>query len=73
MERSADYVRSSVLEQMGYTPTPQAKPKTPGLARRVVRKGLRVALVSPVAQMAALAGAGPCLEAVFRKPVAGGK
>src|SRR6202453_4389979 len=68
MERSANYVRSSVLEQMGYTPTPQAKPKEPSLPRRVVRKGLRVALVAPLARVASLAGAGPCMEAVFGNP-----
>jgi 2-polyprenyl-3-methyl-5-hydroxy-6-metoxy-1,4-benzoquinol methylase len=68
MERSANYVYSSLLEQMGYTPTPQAKPKAPSLPARVVRKGVRVALVAPLAQMASLAGAGPCMEVVFSKP-----
>jgi SAM-dependent methyltransferase len=69
MERSANYVCSNVLEQMGYTPTPQAKPKTPNLLQRVVRKGARVAIVAPLAKVASLAGAGPCLEAVFSKPL----
>jgi 2-polyprenyl-3-methyl-5-hydroxy-6-metoxy-1,4-benzoquinol methylase len=68
MERSANYVCSSVLEQMGYTPAPQAKPKQPSFSRRLVRKGLRVGLVAPLAQVASLAGAGPCMEAVFGKP-----
>lgn len=68
MERSTDYVRSSVMEQMGYVPTPQAKPTTPTLSWKVARKGLRVGIVKPLAQIASLAGAGPCMEVVFRKP-----
>ena len=69
MERSADYVRSSAMEQIGYTPTPQAKPKTPSLSWKIFRKGLRLGIVKPLAQIASLAGAGPCMEVVFRKPL----
>lgn len=69
MERSANYVWSSALQQVGYTPTPQAKPKATTLPRRVVRKGFRVAVIAPLARVASLAGAGPCMEVVFSKPV----
>jgi 2-polyprenyl-3-methyl-5-hydroxy-6-metoxy-1,4-benzoquinol methylase len=69
--RSADYVRCSLLQKLGFHPAPQAKAQPPGLARKAVRKAFRMA-TSPLVQGAALAGAGPCLEAVFRKP-GGGK
>jgi SAM-dependent methyltransferase len=67
MERSARYVCSSVIEKLGFTPTPQSKPKPLNLPMRAVRKGFRVALVAPLAQIASVAGAGPCVEVVFRK------
>jgi SAM-dependent methyltransferase len=67
MERSAGYVCSSLIEKLGFSPTPQAKPKAPSLPLKIVRKALRTALVTPLAQMASVAGAGPSLEVVFRK------
>jgi len=65
-ERSVDYVKSSLLEKMGGSPTPQAKPKQPGIVRKVARKGIRIA-ASPLIHTIARAGAGPCLEVVFKK------
>jgi 2-polyprenyl-3-methyl-5-hydroxy-6-metoxy-1,4-benzoquinol methylase len=67
MERSAKYVGSSLLEKTGFSPTPQAKPKPPSLPMKVVLKGLRLAAVKPLAHIASFAGAGPCMEVVFRK------
>jgi SAM-dependent methyltransferase len=67
MERSAGYVCSSLIDKVGLSPTPQAKPKPLSLPMKIVRKGLRVALVAPLAQIASAAGAGPCMEVVFRK------
>lgn len=67
IERSAGYVCSSLLEKLGFSPTPQAKPKPLSLPSKMVRKGLRLALVAPLAHVASLAGAGPCVEVVFRR------
>jgi SAM-dependent methyltransferase len=68
IERSAGYVCSSVMETIGFSPTPQAKPKPRGILQRMVRKGLRMTVIQPIAHVASVAGAGPCLEVVFRKP-----
>ncbi len=73
MERSAGYVYSTALEKMGMTPTAQAKPKPLSLPAKAVRKGMRMAVIAPLAQIASMAGAGPCLEAVFRKKIDGNK
>jgi SAM-dependent methyltransferase len=67
-ERSAGYVCSSLLEKAGFSPTPQAKPSRPSIPLRIARKGIRMAVVLPLAQIASLAGAGPSMEVVFRKP-----
>jgi SAM-dependent methyltransferase len=69
IERSAGYVGGSVLEKMGFSPEPQAKANPKGIAERALRKGLRMTLIRPVAKIASMAGAGPYLEAVFRKPL----
>jgi 2-polyprenyl-3-methyl-5-hydroxy-6-metoxy-1,4-benzoquinol methylase len=71
-ERSIDYVKSSLIETIGGSPTPQAKPKPPGVARKIARKGFRIA-VSPLVHTIAWAGAAPCLEVVFKKPATAGK
>jgi hypothetical protein len=68
IERSAGYVCSSLLETLGFSPTPQSQPKPRGVLERVVRKGLRLTVIQPLASIASLAGAGPCMEVVFRKP-----
>jgi 2-polyprenyl-3-methyl-5-hydroxy-6-metoxy-1,4-benzoquinol methylase len=68
IERSVRYVGASMLERLGFTPTPQATPKPVSIPLKVVRKGLRVGVVWPLAHVASMAGAGPCLEVVFRKP-----
>ncbi len=68
MERSAGYVGSSVMKSVGLKPTPQATPKPRSLPWKVVRKAVRVAVIAPLAQVAATAGAGPSMEVVFRKP-----
>src|ERR1700728_2400490 len=68
MERSAGYVCSSAMEMLGFSPTPQSKPKPRRLLQRAVRKALRMMVIQPIAHIASVAGAGPCLEVVFRKP-----
>jgi 2-polyprenyl-3-methyl-5-hydroxy-6-metoxy-1,4-benzoquinol methylase len=67
MERSAGYVCSSLVEKLGFSPTPQAKPKPLSLPMKIVRKGIRMTVVSPLAHIASVAGAGPSMEVVFRK------
>src|ERR1700728_3723131 len=67
VEHSVGYICSSIIEKIGMTPTPEATPKRRGLFFKAVRKGLRMAAFSPAARLASLAGAGPSLEAVFRK------
>ncbi|MGA8273699.1 MAG: class I SAM-dependent methyltransferase [Candidatus Sulfotelmatobacter sp.] len=68
VELSAGYICSSVFEKLGGTPTPQAKPKSHGIPFRIVRKGLREVVLSPLAHVASWAGAGPSMEVVYRKP-----
>ena len=67
VERSANYVSSSLIKTVGFSPTPQAKPQHPSLPWKVVRKGLRATLIAPLALLASVAGAGPSLEVVFRR------
>ncbi|MFZ0817421.1 MAG: methyltransferase domain-containing protein [Candidatus Sulfotelmatobacter sp.] len=67
LERSTGYVCSSVLEKFGFEPTPQSKPKPRSLPMKVVSKGFRIAVATPLAQLASVAGEGPCMEVVFRK------
>jgi SAM-dependent methyltransferase len=68
IERSAGYVCSSAMESLGFKPAAQANSKPVSLPFKVVRKGFRLGLIAPVARIASVAGAGPYLEAVFRKP-----
>lgn len=69
MHRSAGYVFSSVLEKVCLTATPQATPKPRGIPRRLFNKAMQLVIAEPFAQIAAIAGSGPSLEAVFRKPM----
>jgi 2-polyprenyl-3-methyl-5-hydroxy-6-metoxy-1,4-benzoquinol methylase len=68
VERSAGYVCSSAMEKLGFAPTSQAKAKPRSLPAKVVRRGVRMTVIGPLAHIASLAGAGPCIEVVFRKP-----
>jgi hypothetical protein len=67
LERSAGYVGSSVMTTMGMAATPQSRPKPRSLPWKIVRKGIRLTVIAPLAQVAAMAGAGPSMEVVFRK------
>jgi len=68
IERSVGYVCSDLFEKLGFVPAPQAHSAPPKLPLRVLRKAFRLAVIAPVSHMAALAGAGPSMEVVFRKP-----
>ncbi len=69
IETSAAYVHSRMIERMGFSPTPQAKPRPRTLVRRAVRKGINLVSIAPFAQVASWAGAGPSMEVIFRKPL----
>ena len=66
VEHSAGYVVSSVLEKIGFSTPPRSQPRPAGLPWKVIRKGLRLGLIRPLAHAAALAGAGPSMEVIFR-------
>jgi 2-polyprenyl-3-methyl-5-hydroxy-6-metoxy-1,4-benzoquinol methylase len=67
IERSLGYVGSTLLEKLGFSSTPQSRSEPRSLPLRMVRKAFRMAVVAPLAQAASMAGAGPSMEAVFRK------
>jgi hypothetical protein len=69
IEHSASYMRSELIQRMGGTPVPMSKRGPRNLLWRAVRKGLQLSLVVPFRQVASMAGAGPSIEAVFRKRV----
>ena len=68
MQRSVGYVCSTMLDQIGIASAPQSNPNPRGIPRRAFNKAMRLAIAEPFAQIASLAGAGPSLEIVFRKP-----
>jgi|SRR5579872_2247765 len=65
IERSSGYVCATTLSRLGFSVTPQAKRRQASLPWKVVRKGLRLGVIAPLAQIASLAGCGPCMEVVF--------
>jgi SAM-dependent methyltransferase len=68
VEDSASYICSGVLQKIGISPLPMSKRGPRSIPFRAVRKALRLSLVVPYSQIASMAGAGPSMEAVFRKP-----
>jgi SAM-dependent methyltransferase len=66
-EYSARYVCDSVLQSLGFSRAPLAVPSSPGVPWRVVRKAWRLSGLYAWSHAAAYAGAGPAIEAVFRK------
>jgi SAM-dependent methyltransferase len=68
VDSSTLYLYCKMIEKMGFSPTPPAKPRPRTFARRAWGKGTRTFLIAPPAQVASWAGAGPSLEIVFRKP-----
>jgi 2-polyprenyl-3-methyl-5-hydroxy-6-metoxy-1,4-benzoquinol methylase len=67
IEHSAAYICSGIIKTVGGTPVPMSKRGPRSLPWRAVRKGLQLSLVVPFSQVASMAGAGPSIEAVFRK------
>jgi SAM-dependent methyltransferase len=70
VEHSAAYVVGTVLEKVGFSPTPRSQRKPASLPWKVIRKGLRLGMIRPLAHAASIAGAGPSMEVVFRKGAA---
>jgi SAM-dependent methyltransferase len=68
LEPSVDYALAGFLGKLGFSPLPLAKQKRRTLLRRSLAKILHLAIGAPFAQIASLAGTGPSIEAVFRKP-----
>jgi len=68
VERSLGYLFSSMLEKIGVTPIPQSKPVQHSVPFRAIRKGVRLTVFQPLAYAGSLAGLGPSLEVMFRKP-----
>jgi hypothetical protein len=69
VERSIGYLYSSAIEKIGIAPVPQSRGVARSIPWRAVRKGIRLTLFAPLAQIASITGTGPSLEVVFRKPV----
>lgn len=60
---------SGRVEKIGISPLPMAKRGPRAITFRAMCKALQLSVVTPFAQIASLAGAGPSMEAVFAKPV----
>jgi SAM-dependent methyltransferase len=70
IEHSASYLRSEMIKRTGSTPVPMSKRGRRNIVWRAARKGLQLSMAVPFSQIASMAGAGPNMEAVFRKRVA---
>ena len=69
IERSVRYIGADLAQKLGFQPTPQATPKPVSLPWKIFRKGIRIAVVAPIAHISSLAQAGPVMEAVFRRTI----
>jgi SAM-dependent methyltransferase len=69
VEDSASYICSGIVEKIGISPLPMSKRGPRSIPLRALRKALQLSLVVPFSQIASMAGAGPGIEAVFRKSV----
>jgi SAM-dependent methyltransferase len=67
IEHSAGYIRSEIIKAFGGSPVSMSKRGPRGVPWRAVRKVLQLSLVVPFSQLESMAGAGPSIEAVFRK------
>jgi 2-polyprenyl-3-methyl-5-hydroxy-6-metoxy-1,4-benzoquinol methylase len=67
VERSIGYLRSALVQSLGFSPTSQAKETQRSLPWRAARKALRLTLVSAFGRMASGASRGGSMEAIFKK------
>jgi len=68
IEPSVAYLRTRLVERLGFTPVPLVAAPEPGIAWKAVRKCIRALVLEPFGGIAGMAGAGACLDALFRKP-----
>ena len=68
LQLSTRYLYSELLEKLGFPAPSLAKATRPAIPWRIIRKVLRLSVVAPFGQLAAISGAGACMEAIFLKP-----
>jgi SAM-dependent methyltransferase len=67
LEYSTRYLCDDILRKVGFSRPPLSAGTNPGIPWRVVRKALRLTILALFGGTASLAGAGPSMEAIFRK------
>jgi SAM-dependent methyltransferase len=67
IEHSTRYICDEVIRGIGLPRQAMAVAPPPGIPKRVIRKAFRMTVLSLFSHVAAAAGAGPAIEAVFRK------
>ncbi len=65
---STGYVFDEILSKFGFSRPPLAEGTVPHIPWRVIRKVLRLSVLSLFGGAASLAESGPSIEAIFRKP-----
>lgn len=68
VEPSTAYLVASLIEALGFAPLPLASAPKRGIVWKAVRKCIRAAILMPFATIAATAGGGASIEALFRRP-----
>jgi SAM-dependent methyltransferase len=67
IEHSTRYVCDEVIRGLGLPRQAMAVAPLPGVPKRIVRKAFRMTVLSLFSHVASAAGAGPAIEAIFRK------
>ena len=67
IEASTRYILDERLRKIGINRTPLARARRPGIPFRVVRKAFRLTVIPVLNSLAALAGDGESIHAIFRK------
>ena len=67
LELSTRYIFEELLRRAGFSISPLAQVKQPGIPWRVVRKGFRLTILPVLAGLTSLAGDGESIHAVFAK------
>jgi len=68
IEKSTRYMTDDLLRNVGIRRTPLATSSRPGLPFRLLRKAFRITALPVMNALAALAGDGESIHAIFRKP-----
>jgi SAM-dependent methyltransferase len=68
IENSVRYIFDELCRKFGYTRTPMAQAKAPGIPWRVARKAFRLTALPLLVGAASLAGDGESIHAVLKKP-----